>query len=194
MTNQASLGSFSDIAWLTDNWWLVLLRGIAAILFGVLTFLWPALSLLSIVLLWGAFALVDGIFAIATAFVTKRAVAGSRWWMGLVGLLGVAAGLLTFFAPAVTAFGLLTFLAAWLIATGILQIVGAIRLRKAISNEWMLALSGLASVILGVLLIGYPLAGLVTVAWMIGIFALVVGVFYIGLSLRLRKVKNAFVV
>ncbi|MGC4250564.1 MAG: HdeD family acid-resistance protein [Sphingobium sp.] len=192
MTNEASLGRFSDIAWLTDNWWLVLLRGIAAILFGILTFLWPALSLLSIVLLWGAFALVDGIFAIATAFLTKRPDAGSRWWMGLVGLLGVAAGLLTFFAPAVTAFGLLTFFAAWLIATGILQIVGAIRLRKAIDNEWMLALSGLASVILGALLIGYPLAGLVTVAWMIGIFALAVGIFYIGLSLRLKKVKNAF--
>ncbi|SCW73590.1 Uncharacterized membrane protein HdeD, DUF308 family [Sphingobium faniae] len=192
MTNETSPGSFSEIAWLTDNWWLVLLRGIAAILFGVLTFLWPALSLLSIVLLWGAFALVDGIFAIATAFITKRPDTGPRWWMGLVGLLGVAAGLLTFFAPAVTAFGLLTFFALWLIAAGVLQVIGAIRLRQTIDNEWMLALSGLASVILGALLIGYPLVGLISVAWMIGIFALAVGIFYIGLSLRLKKVKGTF--
>lgn len=191
MTNGASPGRFSEIAWLIDNWWLVLLRGIAAMLFGVLTFLWPSLSLLSIVLLWGAFALVDGIFAIATAFITKRPDAGSRWWMGLVGLLGVAAGLLTFFAPAITAFGLLLYFSVWLIATGLLQIIGAIRLRKLIDNEWMLALSGLACVILGALLIGYPLTGLLSVVWMIGIFALVVGIFYIGLSLRLKKAKDA---
>ncbi|ALR19949.1 HdeD family acid-resistance protein [Sphingobium baderi] len=191
MTNGTALGRFSEITWLIDNWWLILLRGIAAILFGVLTFLWPSLSLLSIVLLWGAFAFVDGILAIATAFMTKRPGGGSRWWMGLVGLLGVAAGLLTFFAPAVTAFGLLLYFSAWLIAMGLLQIIGAIRLRKAIDNESMLALSGLASVILGALLIGYPLTGLLSVAWMIGIFALIVGIFYIGLSLRLRKVKDA---
>ncbi len=188
-TNPFAIGR-SEIAWLIDSWWLVLLRGIAAILFGVLTFLWPGISVLSLTLLWGAYAFVDGIFGIATAFASKRTEASSRWWMGLVGLLGVLAGLLTFYAPAITTLGLLIYFAAWLISTGVLQIIGAIRLRKVIRDEWLLGLTGVLSILLGVALIAYPLAGALSIAWMIGVFAVAVGVFYIGLSLRLKRVKD----
>jgi uncharacterized membrane protein HdeD (DUF308 family) len=132
---------------LAKNWWLLLLRGICAILFGVLTFVWPGITLLTLVLLYGAYALADGALALAEA--VMGGAPAPRWWLALVGLFGVAAGILTFAWPGITALVLLLFIAGWAIATGVLQIVGAIRLRKEIENEWLLIASGVLSVIFG---------------------------------------------
>ena len=133
---------------LAKNWWLLLLRGIAAIVFGLLAFAWPGLTLLTLILFYGAFALVDGVLAVIAAI--TGGAPGSRWWLAIVGVLGIAAGLVTFLTPGLTALVLLIFIAAWAIATGVFQIIGAIRLRKEIDNEWLLILGGIISVLFGV--------------------------------------------
>jgi uncharacterized membrane protein HdeD (DUF308 family) len=180
----------SNIRWFIDNWWLTLIRGIVAILFGVMTFIWPGITILSLTILWGAYALVDGVMAIVTAFSSSGAQTSSRWWLGLAGLVGIAAGVLTFLFPIGTSLGLLIFLAAWLVVAGVMQIIGAIRLRKVIDNEWLLGLVGALSILLGISLVAFPGSGLVSVAWMVGTFAIIAGISYIGLSMRLKKLAN----
>lgn len=163
----------------------MLLRAVAAIAFGVLIFVWPGISLVSLVLLFGAYCMADGIFTVWTA------VSGSKdheyWWLLLLeGLLGIGIGVLTLFAPAVTALALLFYIALWAIATGVLEIAAAIRLRKEIQGEWLLLLAGLASVVFGVLLIWQPGAGALTVLWLIGSYAIVFGVLLLILALKIR--------
>lgn len=174
---------------LAKNWWLLLLRGIAAIIFGVLAFAWPGLTLLTLILFYGAFALVDGVLAIVAA-VTGGAPA-PRWWLAIVGLLGIAAGLLTFLMPGVSALVLLFFIAGWAIATGVLQIIGAIQLRKEIDNEWLLILGGVISVLFGVGMMLAPGAGALALVWVIGIYSVVMGVMFIALAFRLKKHSHA---
>src|SRR5262249_54331370 len=159
---------------LARHWWLLLLRGICAILFGVLTFVWPGITLLTLVLLYGAFALVDGVLALAEA--VMGGAPAPRWWLALVGLLGIAVGILTFAWPGITALVLLLFIAGWAIATGILQIVGAIRLRKEIDNEWLLIASGVLSVIFGLILVAQPGTGALALLYVIGIYAILYGI------------------
>jgi uncharacterized membrane protein HdeD (DUF308 family) len=170
---------------LSRNWWLLLLRGIAAIIFGVLTFVWPGITLLTLVLLYGAYALVDGVLAIVAA-ITGDAPA-PRWWLAIVGLLGILVGILTFVWPGITAVVLLLFIAGWAIATGILQIVGAIRLRKEIDNEWLLIASGVLSVLFGLILVVQPGAGALALLYVIGFYAVLYGILLVGFSLRLRR-------
>lgn len=174
---------------LARNWWLILLRGIAAIVFGILTFIWPGITLLTLVLFFGAFALVDGVLAIWAGIVGGEP--GPRWWLLLVGLLGIAVGLLTFLLPGLSALVLVMFIAGWAIAVGILQIIGAIRLRKEIDNEWWLIASGVLSVLFGVLLVALPGPGALGLLFVIGAYAIVYGVMLISLSLRLRKHSHA---
>jgi len=169
---------------LAKHWWLLLLRGICAILFGVLTFVWPGITLLTLVLLYGAFALADGVLALAEA--VMGSAPAPRWWLALVGLLGIAVGILTFAWPGITALVLLLFIAGWAIATGILQIVGAIRLRKEIDNEWLLIASGVLSVIFGLILVAQPATGALALLYVIGIYAVLYGILEVWLSLRLR--------
>jgi uncharacterized membrane protein HdeD (DUF308 family) len=171
---------------LARNWWMLLVRGIAAIVFGVLAFAWPGLTLLTLILLYGAYMFVDGIFAIAGA-VMGPGGAGPRWWLALAGLCGIVIGVLTFALPGLTALVLLFFIAAWAVVTGILEIVGAIRLRKEIDNEWLLILSGVVSVLFGIGLVVAPGAGALALVWVIGIYAIVAGAIYIALAFRLRK-------
>ncbi len=185
-----ALTTASTLRWMIDNWWVTLIRGIAAIIFGVMTFIWPGITILSLTLLWGAYALVDGVTAIWSAIGAQGAETSSRWWMAAAGIIGVLAGILTFMFPLGTSLGLLIFLAAWLIISGVLQIIGAIRLREVIDNEWTLGLVGLLSVLLGISLVAFPIAGLASVAWLIGGFAIAAGIGYIMLSLRLKKVKD----
>ncbi len=180
----------SNIHWFIENWWFTLLRGILSILFGIMTFVWPGLTVISLTILWGAYALVDGVMAIVTAFRSSSAATSSRWWLGLAGVVGVLAGLLTFVFPLGTSLGLLIFLSAWLVVSGVLQIVGAIRLREQIDNEWLLGLVGLLSIVLGISLVAFPGSGLVSVAWMIGTFAIIAGISFIGLSMRLKKLAD----
>ena len=136
---------------LARNWWLILLRGICAIIFGLLTFFWPGLTLITLILLYGVFALFDGGLAIGAAIM--GGAPSPRWWLALVGVLGIAAGAVTLTWPGLTGLVLLFFIAGWAIAAGAFQIVGAIRLRKEIADEWLLIGSGALSVLFGALIV-----------------------------------------
>ena len=167
-------------------WWLVLLRGVAAIAFGILAWAWPGVTLITLTLFWGAYALVDGVAALWSGWQAKDR-GKPLWQVALIGVLGIAAGMFTFVAPGITAFALLTLIAAWAIFTGVFQILAAIRLRKEIGNEWLLILSGVLSVVFGGLMIVSPGSGALAVLWLIAAFAIVYGVLLVGLAFRLRK-------
>jgi uncharacterized membrane protein HdeD (DUF308 family) len=168
------------------TWWLVLLRGIAAIVFGLLTWAWPGLTLLTLVLIWGAYALIDGVAALWSGWQAKDG-GKPMWQILLVGVLGVAAGVFTFLSPAFTAIALLLLIAAWAVVTGVLQIAAAIRLRKEIANEWLLILSGALGVAFGAFMIVSPGAGALAVLWVIGAFAIAEGVLLVVLAFKLRR-------
>jgi uncharacterized membrane protein HdeD (DUF308 family) len=170
---------------LAKNWWMLLLRGIAAIIFGVLALAWPGLTLLTLIQFYGVFVLVDGALSIIAAI--AGGAPAPRWWLAIVGLLGIAAGLLTFTMPGLTALVLLYFIAGWAIATGVFQIIGAINLRKEIDNEWYLILGGIVSVLFGVGVMMAPGAGALALLWVIGIYAVFMGVMFIALAFRLKK-------
>lgn len=170
---------------LARNWGLILLRGALAILFGVLAFIWPGITLFTLVIMYGAFAFVDGVLALVAAI--RGGTPAPRWWLALVGLFGIAAGVLTLFWPQITALVLLLFIAAWAIVTGIFQIIGAIRLRHEIEGEWLLIASGVLSVVFGLLLVAWPGAGALAMILVIGSFAIMYGILMIGFALKLRK-------
>jgi uncharacterized membrane protein HdeD (DUF308 family) len=174
---------------LAQNWWAIVLRGVCAVLFGVGAFAWPGITLAVLVLLYGAYALIEGVLGVAWALVGRHA--GSfPWGVLLAGLAGVAVGVVTFLYPGITALALLYLIAAWAIIRGLFEIIAAIHLRKELDNEWLLALSGLLSVALGVLLVAAPGAGALAVLWWIGAFAIVFGVLTIALGFRLKGVKD----
>lgn len=180
----ASENSLATI--LARNWWALLLRGLVAIAFGVLAWLQPAISLAALVLLFGAYTMADGVLGAWAAVAGRRE--NEHWWLLLMwGLVGIGVGLLTFLAPGITALALLFYIAAWAIATGVLQIVAAIRLRKEISGEWLLVLGGLASVLFGVLLMGQPGVGALSLIWLIASYAVVFGILLVLLSLKVRS-------
>jgi len=176
---------------LAENWWLLLLRGIAAIVFGILAFVWPGITLLSLTLLWGAYALADGVLALWAAISGKGAEIASRWWLAVVGIAGILAGLLTFGLPGTAMQVLLIFISSWAIVIGAMQIWGAIQLRKEIEGEWLLIVSGLLSIAYGIILIVQPGAGALALVWLIGWYAILLGVDYVALAVRLRKYKSA---
>jgi uncharacterized membrane protein HdeD (DUF308 family) len=174
---------------LSRNWWAVLLRGVAGVLFGIATFLAPDISLAALVLLFGAYAFVDGVFGIASA--VRRRDTSDNWWLLLLeGLVGVAVGVLTVVWPGITALALLFLISTWALITGVLELGAAIRLRKAISNEWLLALSGIASIVFGALLLLFPAAGALAVVLWIGAYALITGVLLIALGIRLHSLES----
>jgi uncharacterized membrane protein HdeD (DUF308 family) len=171
---------------LSRNWWLVLLRGLAAITFGILAWTQPAISTMALVLLIGAYMLVDGVLGTWAAISARKDY--DDWWLLLIwGLIGIVAGGLTFFVPQLTALAIMFYIAIWAIASGVLTIVAAIHLRKEIQGEWMLVLGGLASVAFGVVLMAQPLAGALVLLWLIATFALVYGVLLVLFSFRLRR-------
>ncbi len=175
---------------LAKHWWVFLVRGLLAILFGAMAFAWPGLTLVTLVLLFGAWALVSGVFATVGAFGARKS--HKEWWILLLtGLLGIAVGLLTFYRPGVTAISLLWYIAFWSIFTGIVEIVEAVRLRKEIRGEGWLMLAGAASVIFGVLLLAYPGAGALALVTLIAAYAIVFGVILVIASFRLKKLAPA---
>ncbi len=175
---------------LARNWWVLALRGFLAIVFGVLAFLWPGFAWAVVVLLFGAYAFVDGIFAIVAA-VAGHGQAGRWWALLLEGIIGIAIGAITLFWPGVTELALLYLIAYWSIATGIFEIIAAVRLREHIQGEWALALGGILSVLFGLVLVVMPIAGAIAVAWLIGFYAVVFGVLLLVLAFRLRARSTA---
>ena len=174
-----------EVMILARNWGAIAIRGVAAILFGVLTFVVPGLTLTALVLLFGAYALVDGMFNIIAA--VRRRAGDPPWWLLLLeGIVGVTAGVVTFVLPALTAATLVYIIAAWAIVTGVLEIVAAIRLRKEVKGEWLLILNGALSLLFGAVLLALPGAGLLVIVWWIGAYAIVFGILLIALAFKLR--------
>lgn len=170
---------------LSRYWWLVALRGIAAIVFGFLAFIWPGPTLGALVILFGAYVLVDGVISLITGISDRNS--NERWWvMTLEGLVGIAAGILTFVYPGITAVILLYFIAIWALLTGVLEIVAAVRLRQEIEGEWAFALSGIFSILFGVALFFFPGAGALAVVWLIGAYAILFGALLVYLGIKLR--------
>ncbi|HEY3010359.1 MAG TPA: HdeD family acid-resistance protein [Micromonosporaceae bacterium] len=170
---------------LARYWWMVALRGAVAVLFGLVALIWPDVTLLALIVLFGAYALVDGVFALFAAFGPNAE--GRRFWLAVQGIAGIAIGVITFAWPGVTTLVLLALIAAWAIVTGILQIIAAIRLRREMRNEWLLALGGVLSVLVGILLAVWPSSGALALVLLIGAYAVVFGVVLIALGLRLRR-------
>ena len=174
---------------LVSKWWALALRGVAAIIFGVLAFAMPGITLTALVLLFGAYALVDGVFTVVAAVTSLRGE--PRWWaLLLAGVLSILVGILTFAWPLVTALGLLFLIAAHAIVNGVFGIVAAIRLRKQVEGEWILLLAGIVSVLFGVLVAIMPGAGALAIVWWIGAYAIVHGVLLVALGFKLRSLQH----
>jgi uncharacterized membrane protein HdeD (DUF308 family) len=174
---------------LARNWWLVALRGVAGILFGIMAFIWPGTTLTALVLLLGAYLFIDGIATIAHS-ISARKVNDVWWLMLLEGIATLIFGALTLFWPGLTGILLISMIAVWSIITGVLEIVSAVRMRKVIDNEWMLIISGIFSVLFGLALIIFPLAGAISIAFIIGTYAIIFGIFTLMFAFRLRKHKD----
>jgi uncharacterized membrane protein HdeD (DUF308 family) len=170
---------------LSRYWWMVLLRGVLWIAFGLIVLSQPGASLATFILLFGAFVLVDGIANVVNGFSGRRE--NENWWLLLLaGLAGIAVGILTFLNPGITALSLQFYIAIWAVAIGLLKIVGAVRLRKEISGEIWYGLSGLLSVAVGVMLIAQPAAGALALLWLIGAYGLSFGVVLVILAFAAR--------
>jgi uncharacterized membrane protein HdeD (DUF308 family) len=170
---------------LARNWWALALRGVFAIIFGLIALINPGLTLLALVFLFGAYSLVDGVFGVAAA--VRAAEAHNRWgWLLVEGIAGIVAGIIAFVVPGITAIVLLYLIAAWALVTGVFELIAGFRLRGHLASEWLLLLGGAASIILGVLLIVRPGAGALALLWLIGFYAILFGVLMLILAFRLR--------
>ena len=171
---------------ISRTWWLAALRGALAIAFGVAAFVSPGLTFDVLVLLFGAYAFFDGVVVLTFGFMA--AGTHGRWWpLVLGGIVGLAIGVLTFVQPAATALALVYVIGAWAIVTGVLEIIGAIRLRKVISNEWLMGFSGAVSIVFGALVLAQPGTGALTLVFLFGYYAILAGISQIALGFRLRR-------
>jgi uncharacterized membrane protein HdeD (DUF308 family) len=174
---------------LTRNWWMAALRGTLAVIFGVAAFVWPGMTFEVLVLLFGAYAFVDGILVLGFGLVA--AGDGEQWWpLVLSGILGIGIGVLTFAKPGTMALALVYVAGFWAIVTGLLEVVAAIRLRDVISGEWMMGLSGALSVLFGLLVVAQPDTGALALVYLFGFYAILAGVSQIGLGFRLRGLSE----
>jgi uncharacterized membrane protein HdeD (DUF308 family) len=174
---------------MTQNWWAIALRGLVAVLFGIATFMRPHITLWMLIALFGAYALVNGIFTVIEAF--RRDVSRERWWALLFeGVVGVVIGVATLTWPGLTAMGLLFLIAFWAIMTGVFEIITAIRLRHEIRGEWMMALIAILSMAFGFLLVAFPATGALSVILIIGAFAFATGALMIALAFKLRSLRR----
>ncbi len=189
----ASFRAFEEeklmITMLARNWWLFALRGLFAIIFGILAFVWPGATIAALIILFSAYALVDGVFSVIAGIAAYGE--RERWWAVLLeGIASIIIGLITFFWPEVTALILLYLIAAWAIVTGVLEIVAAIQLRRVITGEWLMVLSGILSLVFGILLFFFPGAGALGMLWVIASYAIIFGVMLIILAFRLRGLRR----
>jgi len=173
----------------TKNWWVLMLRGIIALLFGILAIARPGVTVAMLVLFFGIYVLVDGVFALVAA-AAGWSHREDRWLLVLEGVIGLLAGFAALRAPVLTTFVLIFFIAAWALATGVLKIVEAIRLRKEVSGEFWLALSGVVSVVFAFLVMMQPAAGALAMAWLIGWYAIFLGAMLVMLSLKLLSLRR----
>lgn len=171
------------------SWWLLLLRGIAAVAFGVLTFVWPQISLLTLILVYGVYALIDGVLALIAAI--RGGGFAPRWWLALAGVVSILAAVVAFAWPGLTALVLVYLIGFWSILRGVLEIIGAIRLRKEIANEWTLGVAGALSVIFGLILVFMPGAGAIGLLWLIATWAVLFGLLLIWVAFKVRKLAKA---
>lgn len=171
---------------LARNWWALLLRGILAIAFALLTWVQPAISITAMIWVFGAYVLADGLLGIWAAIQRRE----HRWALLLWGIASVAAGVGAFLMPGITALALLYLIAAWACVIGVMQIVAAVELRRVIANEWWLILAGVLSVAFGVLLLVWPLPGTLAIAWLIAAYVFVLGALLVLVALRLRKLAR----
>jgi uncharacterized membrane protein HdeD (DUF308 family) len=171
---------------LAENWWSLVIRGLVALSLGVVALVWPGITLAAVVILFGAYALIDGVVSLIGAWKASRT---HERWGALVfeGIAGIVAAAITILWPQITAFALVIMIAAWALVTGAFEIAAAVRLRKHISGEWLLALSGVVSVLFGSLIFAFPLAGALTIAYLVGIYAFVFGALLLALGFRLRN-------
>ncbi|HQZ81688.1 MAG TPA: HdeD family acid-resistance protein [Pyrinomonadaceae bacterium] len=175
---------------LARNWWVFLVRGIFALIFGLIAILMPSVAFFSLVLVFGIFALLDGIFTIAAAFFSD--VRSEKWWwLVLEGIVGIVVGLFSIFEPAAMGNAWLFLIAIWAIATGVLRAVTAIRLRKLIDGEFWLILSGVFSLIFGILILASPASGAFAIGLIIGAYALIFGIALIGIAIRLKNHRSS---
>jgi uncharacterized membrane protein HdeD (DUF308 family) len=173
------------------DWWVFAIRGVAALVFGALAFIRPETTLTVLVFLFGAYVLVDGV-SLLVALARGDAVARRHGWaVGIMGVLGIVAGVVTFVWPSLTALSLLYLVAFWAIATGTFQVAAAVALRRELDNEFWMALGGVASIVFGALLIVFPGDGLITLVWLVGIWSVVSGVSSLGLAYRLHEIQGA---
>jgi len=172
---------------LTRNWWAFALRGIVAIVLGVLAFVVPGPTLVALIAVFAAYAIIDGVLAIAAGVASPG---GPRWWIILGGIAGLAVGLFTIYSPGTTAIALAIFIGVWSIATGVAEIVAAYTLRRVIDGELLIAVSGVISVAFGVLLVASPGTGVLAILWLVGFYAIFAGVMYVAMAIRLRSMGN----
>lgn len=171
---------------LRRSWWVLLLRGVAAIVFGVLTWMQPAASAAALVLIFGAYVFVDGVLGVYSAIKSRNE--SRHWWVVLLwGLAGVVFGVLTAINPAITALVLTVYIGVWALITGVVEIVAALRLRKEIEGEWLLVLGGLISVLFGAFVLAQPGAGMMAMLWVIATYAVIFGVLMVLLAFKVKK-------
>jgi len=173
---------------MSGTWWAMVLRGIAAVLFGLAALFWPGLTLFVLLVYFGVYALVDGLLAIVAGI---KASGGRRWLLLVEGAPGLLAGLVVLFWPGTTALVLVYVISAWAIFTGLLKVLMAVAFRREIENGWLMILGGLLSVLFGVILGAMPGAGLVTLVWLVGIYALILGVAMVVLGFLDRGQRQA---
>jgi len=171
---------------LARNWWVLVLRGLLAVIFGVLALVWPGATIRVLVVLFGAYAIVDGLVSFFSALTNRR----RGWLLLLEALISIAVGVLVLIWPQITALVMLYLIAGWAVLTGILEIVAAVELRREVEGEWALGLAGVLSILIGVLLALQPGSGLVFIAWLIGIYAIVFGILLTILGFRLRRLRE----
>ena len=174
---------------MTEKWWLTAIRGVLAILFGISAILLPGIAFATLVLLFGAFAFASGIFITWTALALRAKKQTSGAFL-LQGLFGIAIGFIALFWPFATAGAVILLIAAWALVSGIVEVAAALRLRREIEDEWMLIFSGALSILLGLLFGFFPEAGIWAITWMIGAYAIIIGMALIQLGLRLRRIRE----
>lgn len=175
---------------LKRHWWVPVIRGVAAIVFGFIAFAYPGLTLATLVIFFGAWVLVDGVFRVIGA-IGGRASDPDWGWHLIIGILGIVVGVLTFHAPGITALALVIYIAAWALMMGLAEIALAIKLHREIKGEWFLVLMGLISIVFAAMLFWNPVAGAATLVWLIAWYAVIFGILAIVFGFRLRSLRSA---